>query len=674
MNLRTLRAVFFLELRQLLRDPRTLFFGAILPALAVPLVFYVSSLGEKGREQRQQERVFRYAVVGQEAERVRALLAEWVPEEGEGEEEETPLKLEEVEVEDAAAALAEKTIDAYLEAFGAPPDTLLEERPAVPRFRLAFRGNRDASSTTMRALRERLEQVRESRREALLMEYGFPVPVAEVLPEESLDLASGARRTGASLGRWAGFFLIFMVLVGGSTVAADTLAGEKERGTLETLLTTAAGRREILLAKQAAIAALGVAIAGVQLLALGLSLWLSVFELPPEFAVDLSPATLLLIFLLALPLVAVVASLLLLVSGRSKSYREFQVLFFPVFLLFLLPAGAAFLPAVELRSAILLVPVANLCVGLREIFEGTFDLPALAAAWLISAAAAWAVGRLTLRALAAERLVVSAHLDAARFRGGEELFSRHVLAWFGGMWALLFVAAANIPALGMDGQLLLNLVVIFLGGSLLMLRIYRLDSRKVLLLESPNPAVWPAVILGAPAFFLVALLVARLAGWLFPIPEAALEQYAQLTDSTTRPLWELLLLVAVLPGICEEIAFRGVLLHGLRQRLRPLWACLLVGVIFAAFHIDLVRLLGTAVLGVLLAGLTLHTRSIYPAMLWHILNNGTAIVAAYFELPLESIDVAVYGPAVLVSALCLLWIWRQGAPTVAAASPSDDPG
>jgi membrane protease YdiL (CAAX protease family) len=417
-----------------------------------------------------------------------------------------------------------------------------------------------------------------------------------------------------------------------------------------------------------------VAIAAVQLLALGVSLRLRLVEVPPEFAVDLSPATLLLLFLLALPLVAVVASLLLLVSGRSKSYREFQVLFFPVFLLFLVPASAAFLPAVELRSAVLLAPVANLCVGLREVFEGTIDLPALAVAWLVSAAAAVGVGRLTLRALASERLVLSAHLDAARFRGGRELFPRHVLPWFGGMWALLFVAAANIPSLGMDGQLLLNLVVIFLGGSLLMLRVYRLDSREVLRLESPNPAVWPAVVLGAPAFFLVALQLARLSGWLFPIPEEALEQYAQLTDSSARPLWELLLLVAVLPGICEEIAFRGVLLHGLRQRLRPFWACLLVGVIFAAFHIDMVRLLSTAVLGVLLAALTLRTGSIYPAMLWHALNNASAILASHFEISLESLGPSVYGPAVLVSALCLLWIWRRGAPAEVGGARPSDPG
>lgn len=93
------------------------------------------------------------------------------------------------------------------------------------------------------------------------------------------------------------------------------------------------------------------------------------------------------------------------------------------------------------------------------------------------------------------------------------------------------------------------------------------------------------------------------------------------------PLWELLLLVAVLPGICEEITFRGVLLHGLRRRLRSVALCLVVRGIFALFHLSLVRLLPTFLIGIVLAALTLVTGSLYPAVLWHALSNAFAILA-----------------------------------------------
>ena len=660
-----------LELRQLLRDPRTLFFGALLPALVMPLFLFISSRGEEGRKERQQAEIYSYAVVGEEAELARNLLDRW---QVDGEPTAPLLKLEEVVVEDPAIALAEDRIQVYLEAFP-PPDGGLqrgtedEPSPRIPRFRLAFRANREASLTAMGELQRRLEEVRDQRRWSLLAENGFPAEVEDIAAFESRDLASTSRRTGASLGRWAGFFLIFMVLVGGSTVAADTLAGEKERGSLETLLTTAAGRGEILLAKQLAIASLGLAICAVQLLTLWLCLHFELIPTPEGFAVALSPGTVLLLLLLASPLVAVVASVLLMVSGRSRSYREFQVLFFPVFLVFLLPAGAAFLPGVGLRSAAVLVPVANLCVALREVLSGEIDLPMLAVAWAISAATAALVGRATLRILASERLLLAAHLDRAAWRGGAEIFPRHVLGWFVGLWALMFLALVNVPFLArLETQLLFNLVLVFLGGSLLMIRIYRLDPRRALSLQPVKPAVWPAVLVGAPAFFFAAIALGRLSSALFPLPEQMLEQYGQLVDTSTRPLLELLLLVAVLPALCEEIAFRGVLLHGLRQRLKPVPLCLVVGLVFAVFHLDLVRLLPTAVLGALLAALTLRTGSIYPAMLWHALNNGTAIVLTHLEVSIDELPLVVHGGAIVLAGLALVWIWRME-PTIDAPGP-----
>src|SRR2546423_15200174 len=68
---------------------------------------------------------------------------------------------------------------------------------------------------------------------------------------------------------------------------------------------------------------------------------------------------------------------------------------------------------------------------------------------------------------------------------------------------------------------------------------------------------------------------------------------------------------SIMPGIFEEITFRGVLLHGLRQRFRPAMTVLLVGIIFGLFHVALFRFAPTALLGMILAAVTLLTRSIF---------------------------------------------------------------
>ncbi len=92
-------------------------------------------------------------------------------------------------------------------------------------------------------------------------------------------------------------------------------------------------------------------------------------------------------------------------------------------------------------------------------------------------------------------------------------------------------------------------------------------------------------------------------------------------------VWELILFVTVMPGILEEIAFRGVLFSGLREHLRRPWlAVLLSAAVFAVFHVSLFRIVPTGFLGIVLAVVVLRTGSIFPAMLWHFLNNFLSVV------------------------------------------------
>jgi membrane protease YdiL (CAAX protease family) len=92
-------------------------------------------------------------------------------------------------------------------------------------------------------------------------------------------------------------------------------------------------------------------------------------------------------------------------------------------------------------------------------------------------------------------------------------------------------------------------------------------------------------------------------------------------------------------------------LHGLRNRFGPVALCLVVGLVFGIFHFSLFRIFPTAFLGVCFAAATLLTRSIYPAMVWHALNNllALAIAEAGFEatdLPPWSFAVGAIGLAI----------------------------
>jgi membrane protease YdiL (CAAX protease family) len=127
-------------------------------------------------------------------------------------------------------------------------------------------------------------------------------------------------------------------------------------------------------------------------------------------------------------------------------------------------------------------------------------------------------------------------------------------------------------------------------------------------------------------------------------------------------VWQLVFFVAVLPGVCEEVTFRGVLLHGLRRQFHPVGLALIVGFIFGLFHIALFRIIPVTFLGILLAGVTLLTGSIFPAMLWHTLTNAAGIVAQSQLESLTEYGVATYLVAALVVVMVFALLWRFRTP------------
>jgi sodium transport system permease protein len=444
-------------------------------------------------------------------------------------------------------------------------------------------------------------------------------------------------------------------------VATDSLAGEKERGTLETLLTTSARRLDILSAKRLVIVALGVMITLLQAGNLLVCVGFKLLPVPVNLAAAITPWSAALLLVLYLPLVALVANILLLVSGLSRSYKEAQLYFFPVFILGLVPALAAMLP-IPLRSAVVAVPIANLSVAVKEVLIGTFDWPMIALAWVVTAGAAAWISRVGVRVLSSERLITVSETDAVQFTGGAALFERHVLRWFAVLWALLLMVSNYTQSADLRVQLLINLVGLFFGVSCLMLWKYRLNPVSALALRLPRAAIWPAVLLGVPGGLIVASGLFTLTSFLLPVPEKMLESFEQSLLPKGVPAVQLLFFMTVLPGIFEEITFRGVLLHGLRRRLHPLVLALVVGALFGIFHVALFRFVPTAALGVFLALITMLTGSIYPAMLWHALSNGLGIVLHLRGFPITDLDAFGYVAGVGLLAAAFYIAWRHQTP------------
>ncbi len=683
------------ELRMLMRYRRTVILAVVLPLLTAPLILLTVREMNRRRERRLAGVVYKYALKGSGAGHIRDLIArgkERLRQSPPREDEEglSDFELEEVAVADPAAALQAREIHYYLEALsgeevdalgpdafrseeeqghtegGETKESLLTEPswlPGVPIVRIFYFADRQESGVGRSKMRALLLRERRAERDSLLVQAGFPANPEGVMAVRESDVASAAQVTGSYVGRFLTLVLMILMLSGGSVVAMDSIAGEKERGSLETLLTTAAGRGEIVAAKQLLILIVAGVITLIHLANVLLYVNLELIELPRDWAIEASPAVILTLLVLFLPFAAFVAGILLLISAYAKTYKEAQLYFFPVYLLSWLPALAGVLPGVSLRSAIVLVPVANVSVAVREIMVGRFDWVMIIITFAVMTAAALLVVRASTRMLTQERLITASEYEAGDLAGGASLFPRHVLRWYAVMGAVLFVAAANFPRLAtFEGQIVFNELVLFLGASLLMILRYRLNVREALALRSVKPAVWLGVLLVIPAGALTAAGLFKLASLLIPVPERMLEEFARQLMPADLPLWLLLIYMVLVPGICEEISFRGTLLYGLHRRLRPGMLVITVGLIFGLFHVAIFRIVPTAFLGMSLTAIALLTGSIFPGMVAHAGNNALALLAGKGEVSLGRMEWWVYLCGVAGFALAFYIIYRNRTP------------
>lgn len=678
LNLSNILTIVWSELRMVVRNRRAVLVSIVLPIFLIPAMFAGSHWSIKKRETKLQQTTFRYALCGSQSNAVRELML--AAEKRLKLQTNAPSRFAEQPDPDPFAAVSKGNLEFVLECLTVPEflrretnlDFTLEEdriplheiRPAVVPpmiIRLVFRGNRDESAVAAQEIKSALHETRNAQREQLLLAHGFPLTRDQVAIRSSVNVSNPGTVAGLSIGRGLTLFLLFFVISGGGMIAIDMLAGEKERGTLETLLTTSVGRTEIILAKHFVIMAVALAITLIQASCLLAMASFKLVPMPPGIAQALSPSIVLLLILLYIPVLALISDVLLLTSGHAKDYKEAHVWFLPVFLLGMLPALTPFLPGASLHSIIALIPIANIALAVKEILSGKFDWPMIAISWAITAGVAVWLTRLNVRFLCAERLVTAADTDAVEHHGGLALFERRVWIWFVVLWGALLIVDNYLVNLDVRLQISINLIGLFFGACVLMIRTYRLDIRSTLSLRKPRPLAWLAVLIGVPGGMLTGTGIMRLANYVIPVPPQMIESFGKAVAPTDMPFYALILFLAVLPGVFEEITFRGLLLTGLRRRFSPAVVVLIVGLVFGLFHVALFRLAPTAFLGMLLACVTLLTGSIFPSVLWHALNNGLALAAFRWDIAISDMDSRYYlcGPVLLFCAFRILWSDRR---------------
>jgi sodium transport system permease protein len=653
------------ELLALLRDTRTIFLSVLLPIILLPiLLFTLNRFGQRATGNLDDTYHFGRAFPSPGLEVLtdgsldRKLYREMLVDNGEQMLEEGHLdiliRVAQPDERDEKLASDIKMMFPGLEPL------ISEETPGQPVVEILYRSDRERSVRAYLRASQDLSKFRDEIVALYLERNEADVGIEMVAEDVSTQQERAARRYGPALSA----FMVLMLLGGGSVAALDSLAGERERGTLSTLFVSSMDRKDIAWSKFLAVAIISVAVAVLQILNLAVYAALGFIEWPLGSSFPGGFWGFVALLLLFSVEAIFTASLLLYISARSSSFKEAQLFFFPTFLVAFALSLAGLMPALVSRSVVSLIPLTGPGVLIPEILAGRLDLFSLTLQCAVHIAASYFLIQSTLARMEREDFLGGQpplHGAALRF----DHFSQRALPYFAFLGAALFVVPSNFEVLmSLQGQGLFNQLVLFGIGPYLLVRYYGQDIKKVVPFKMVDPKILVASLLLIPLGQLAATGLSHLLGPLLPAPVKALEMMMELLDLANTPAWQLFLLIGVLPGICEEFAFRGVLLNALHKRFSPWTLAFVVALVFGLFHVNFFRVFPTAYLGFIMALLTLATGSVLPAMIVHIGNNSFAVWAMMNQMDFEGLPEWTYLVGFLgqITFVALVIRWGKGYP------------
>jgi sodium transport system permease protein len=561
----------------------------------------------------------------------------------------------------------------------------------------------DSASDGSRLAMSRLDLILRRWREAIVQDNlrlsDIPLGAARPFEVVNTDVAENHRRRAALWSKVLPFVVLVWALTGAFYPAVDLCAGEKERGTLETLLVSPAQRGEIVWGKLLTVMTFSVATSMLNLICMGLTGSLFFMQvasaMPGPMMLDLGPpplSSLCWLSVALLPIAALFSALALAIAAFARSTKEGQYYLMPLLLVTMPLMVLPLLPQVKLDLGFSLIPVTGVMLLLRALMEGEY-LEALRYSPFvigITGVCCWLAIRWAVQQFNSESVLFR---ESERF--GVGLWLRHLVrdrqdtpspaeAVACGILLLVlrFVGSFTIPMPAGWSQFAMVTVVVQVAliatPACLMAIMLTRKPRQTLLLQAPS--FWSTV----PAAALLAVLLHPALMWLaagirevYPLSPDTLRALAPLEallQQATLP--ELLLLVAVTPAICEELAFRGFILSGLRRMGHKWTAIALCSVLFGIAHGLLQQSLAATVVGLVIGYVAVKTNSLLPAMAYHLVHNSLgvlqgritpALIGEWRVLDLifsysEASGIEYRPSAMVIAALCgalvLLWIKR----------------
>ncbi|MEM8946262.1 MAG: ABC transporter permease subunit/CPBP intramembrane protease [Planctomycetota bacterium] len=739
MNYNNVKLIFLREMRDQLRDRRTLFLIAVLPLLLYPLLgmsfFQLSQflrntaakvlvVGEQELANREwlpqllAEEQFDQALFVQHPDELASLklvdAASLQSKDSASPDSFDPESLEFArdKLDSGAVQLVlyfppgfgDRLEDARAALIQRGGDVATANEAVLPEPQLFYNSAKEKSRVAQMRVERLLRLWRNSVMRTNLRAGNVPLAAAQPFELQPQDVAEEQQRHAAVWSKILPFILFIWALTGAFYPAVDLCAGEKERGTLETLLASPAQRREIVWGKLLTVITFSVVTALLNLGSMGLTgkFVLAQFQQMSSFsgagALALPPTSSLVWLILALlPISALFSALCLACAALARSTKEGQYYLMPLLLIVMPLMMLPLSPGVELTLGNSLIPVTGVVLLLRSMIEGQYweVLPYVVPVCGVTSICVLLAIRWAQEQFESESVLFreSERLDLGRWlvhlvrdRGETPTFAQGILC-VGAILVVQFFVTMATSAQAVEaakeginfrfllGAMFNSQVVCILVPAAMFTLLFTSNKKKTLLLDHlPSLPLVLMTTLLAIAVRPLGMVFAEWVLWIYP-PTAGMESQLNLMQEafgTIPNWWMLIALMALLPAVCEEIAFRGFVLSGLRHVGHKWWAIGLSAVAFGLVHTIFQQQIGAAAVGLVLGYLAIQTGNLMLCMLFHAVYNGLGLylaeVISSAEAPagsslgwLLSGDRTIFEPWVLVvsflgAAVILRWL------------------
>lgn len=463
---------------------------------------------------------------------------------------------------------------------------------------------------------------------------------------QAADVAPQQTREAALWSKLLPFVMLVWAMTGAFYPAIDLVAGEKERGTLETLLCSPALRSEIVWGKLATVITFSMLTA---VLNAGSMLVTSAFVFKQigaaGIAVGAPPLVPMLWLLVALvPLSALFSALALAVAALARSSKEGQYYLMPLMMVTLPLVLLPMLPGTHLSIGTSLIPVTGMFLLARSLVEGQFMLALghLPVVGGVTAGCLWLAVTWARRQFEDESVLFGGddkwelsswvrHLwrDRQLSATPAHAYACGAVILVGLFFAKLVVAPTPHDLHSIARLIVLPQIGIILAPAVLMAAVLTRSVRQALRLRMPHWSTLPAALVLGITLHPSYVLLAEWISHLYPLSDQAVAAMKPFTDQLAAAPWlTVVFLTAMIPAVCEELAFRGFLFGGLVRGGGQLRAVIVTAAIFGLSHGVLQQSLTASVMGLLLGWIALRTGSVLPCMIIHLINNALSVSLA----------------------------------------------